>query len=179
MKKLMFALIAAMVGIAASAATVNWSVNNVKGPEGSAGQAGWLVEIYDAGVTYDYAKAVKGDISAMWTGATVAQSATVFKASDSVADGLANGTSKDIYMVLYTGDSAATASNYIVSDTITITANSAGSAVGASFGAMTATTTANKFRNATWAPGADTPEPTSGILLLLGMAGLALRRKRA
>ena len=41
-------------------------------------------------------------------------------------------------------------------------------------GAGTATT--GGIRN--WAPAA-VPEPTSGLLMLIGMAGLALRRRRA
>ena len=180
MKKLMIAAFAAVLGIAANAATVNWSVNNVKGPEGAAGQAGWFIQIYDASVVYDYAEAKAGTISAKWTGSTVAQSSTVFKGAGSVADGLANGTSTSIYMVLYDGATVADASNYIVSDVISITASVAGNPVPASFGAMTASTTANKFLGSTWtATGGDTPEPTSAMLLLIGMAGLALKRKVA
>jgi hypothetical protein len=92
-----------------------------------------------------------------------------------------NGASKSIYMVIYDATSIASADNYIVSDVMTITANAAGSAVSSGFGSMVATTSQNKFLNSSWTavPSESVPEPTSGLLMLLGVAGLALRRKQA
>ena len=173
MKKLIIAAVAAMFGIAVQAAQVNWSVNAIQPPTGETVTAGWIVQIYDSSVAFDYAKAAAEEITPWASGATVA-AGTAFRAAGSTE--LANGTSKNIYAVIYDATSIAAAQNYIVSDVITISAPANGAAVPAAFGSMVATTTANKFLNATWTAA---PEPTSGLLLLLGVAGLALKRKHA
>ena len=176
MKKIIIAAAVALMGIAVNAATVNWSVNAVQNSPDNTVGAGWIVQIFDSSVTYDYTKAVSGDISAWVSGSTVA-AGTTFRAAGSTT--MDNGTSKSIYMVIYDATSIASADNYIVSDVMTITANAAGSPVSSGFGSMIATTAAaNKFLNSSWTATA-VPEPTSGLLLLLGMAGLALRRKQA
>ena len=175
MKKIIIAAAVALMGIAVNAATVNWSVNAVQNSPDNTVGAGWIVQIFDSSVTYDYIKAVSGDISAWVSGTTVA-AGTTFRAAGSTT--MDNGTSKSIYMVIYDATSIASADNYIVSDVMTITANAAGSAVSSGFGSMVATTSQNKFLNSSWTATA-VPEPTSGLLLLLGMAGLALRRKQA
>ena len=179
MKKIIIAAAVALMGIAVNAATVNWSVNAVQNSPDNTVGAGWIVQIFDSSVTYDYTKAVSGDISAWVSGTTVA-AGTTFRAAGSTT--MDNGTSKSIYMVIYDATSIASADNYIVSDVMTITANAAGSPVSSGFGSMIATTAAaNKFLNSSWTavPSESVPEPTSGLLLLLGMAGLALRRKQA
>lgn len=175
MKKMIIAAAVALVGVALNAATVNWSVNAVQSSPDNTVGAGWIVQIFDSSVTYDYAKAASGDITAWVSGSTVA-AGTTFRAAGSTT--MDNGTSKSIYMVIYDATSIGDADNFIVSDVMTITANAAGSAVSSGFGSMIATTTQNKFLNSSWTSTAAVPEPTSGLLLLLGVAGLALRRKQ-
>ena len=177
MKKISIALVAAMFGIAVNAASVNWSVNAVQSSPANTVGAGWIVQIYESSVAFDYAKAKAGDITAWINGSTVTAGATFRAAGTSTMD---NGTSKTIYAVVYDAASIADAKYYIVSDAMTITANAAGSPVSAGFGSMAGTTAAaNKSLNSSWTATAAVPEPTSGLLLLLGMAGLALKRKRA
>ena len=174
MKKISIALVAVVLGIVANAATVNWSVNAIQSSPVSTVGAGWIVQVYESSVAFDYAKAKAGDITAWIEGASVAAGTTFRAAGTSTMD---NGTSKTIYAVVYDASSIANAKYYIVSDAMTITANAAGSPVSAGFGSMAGTTlAANKFYNSTWTA---VPEPTSGLLMLLGMAGLALRRRRA
>ena len=178
MKKMIIAAAVALMGVAINAATVNWSVNAVQSSPDHTVGAGWIVQIFDSSVTYDYAKAVSGDITALVSGATVAAGSSFRAAGTTTMD---NGTSKNVYAVIYDATSIADADNYIISDITTWTANAAGSNVTGSFGAMTGTTSVNKFLNSSWTavPSESVPEPTSGLLLLLGMAGLALRRKQA
>ena len=178
MKKIIMKVAIAAMGVAVNAATVNWNVNAIQSsPDNSVG-AGWIVQVYSSSVAYDYASAKAGTLTTYAQAATVA-AGTTFRGAGSVADGLANGTSGTFYAVIYDASSIASAQNYIVSDTVTVTATAAGNPVTLNFGAMSATTTANKFLNSSWTSTTAVPEPTSGLLLLLGMAGLALKRKRA
>lgn len=176
MKKLIVIAALALTGIAANAATVNWQVNAIQSSPDVTVGAGWLVQVFSASVTYDYASAKNGSITAWGSSAAVAAGAT-YRASGSVADGLANGTTASFYAVVYDAASVADAKNYIISTDVSVTATAAGNNVTLTFGAMAGTTaTANKFYGQSWTA---VPEPTSGLLMLLGMAGLALRRRRA
>lgn len=174
MKKLIGAVAVAMLGVAVQAATVNWSVNAIQSSPANTVGAGWIVQIFDSSVTYDYAKAIAGDLTTWTDGKSIAAGAT-YRATGSTT--LENGTSKTVYAVVYDAARIEDAKYYIVSDVITLTATANGANVNAAFGAMTATTSANKFLNSSWTATA-VPEPTSGLLMLLGMAGLALRRRR-
>ena len=74
----------------------------------------------------------------------------------------------DFYFVVFNNSDVAKATEYaLVGD-----ANKAYSGMAGKF------STAGDFGGATWASTA-VPEPTSGLLMLLGVAGLALRRRRA
>ena len=181
MKKLIIICAATMMGVAAHAASVNWMVNAVQSSPDSTVAAGWLIQVYTSDVVFDYASAKDGSISAWGSGTTFA-AGTTYRAAYTVTDGIANGTSQSFYAVVYDASTVGDAKNYIVSDIVTATATAAGNDVPLSFGAMAGTTAAaNKFLNSSWTavPSESVPEPTSGLLLLLGMAGLALRRKQA
>ena len=162
-----------MLGIAANAAAVNWQSNAIQSSPDTAVAAGWLVQIYTSSVSFSYDAAKEGSIATWTTGATVA-AGTTFRATGSGTQD--NGTTVSYYAVICDASTVAAAKNYIVSDAVSVTINDAGSSGMLSFGAMTATTSANKFLNSSWTA---VPEPTSGLLMLLGMAGLALRRRRA
>lgn len=173
MKKLLTTISAVVLGLAANAAAVNWQANAIQSSPDTTVAAGWLVQIYTSGVDYSYDAAKAGTISTWATGSTVA-AGTTFRATGSGTQ--ANGTTVSYYAVIYDASTVAEAKNYIVSDSVAVTINAAGSTGGLSFGAMTNTTAANKFLNSSWQA---VPEPTTGLLMLLGMAGLALRRRRA
>ncbi len=165
-----------LAAIAAQAAAVNWSVNNIQASPDTAASAGWLVQIFDASTVYSYDAAVAGSITALGSGNSVA-TGTAFKATGSFGDYAANA-SVSIYAVIYDASTIADAKNYVVSEAVTKSVNATGSPLSIGFGNMASTATTNMFRNASWSAAA-VPEPTSGLLMLLGMAGLALRRRRA
>ena len=174
MKKLLVAVAIALVAVASQAASVNWSINNIQSSPDVTSAAGWLVQVFDSGTAYSFDTAKAGTISVLDSASSIS-SGTIIRVSGSKT-GYSAGDAVNIYAVIYDAATVADAKNYIVSDVLSKSINATGSDLNASFGNMASTATTNMFRNSTWTA---VPEPTSGLLMLLGMAGLALRRRRA
>ena len=154
MKKLLILAAALIAGVAANAASVKWSAANIYGPDATTKYTGTasLYAIIDGNATLlNTASVSAGAISA---------TATQFETT-----ALTGGETYAFYLVIE--DSAGTFTSAQVSKPIQTTSTTT---VG--FGNMASQTQAS----GAWAA---VPEPTSGLLLLLGMAGLALKRKRA
>ena len=177
MKKIICALAIAASAFAVNAASVNWS-----------GLGGTLATTGDNPTTYSVYlidSSVYASASDAITGIMGGNTAGVLSSTSGIAAGTGfrfsvttgpmagtygAGDVVNAYALILDG-SAANAENYMTTAAKDATVSAAGLAQFA-YGSM-ASLTWNEV------PTADIPEPTSGLLLLLGVAGLALKRKRA
>ena len=192
MKKLLIACFAVAVAAVAQAASINWTIGNVYQPGSStdliaANSASAYVFVtanttdVTTGIPVTTLTAVQavldsGDLSGL-SSLAAAHGTNPSAGSFSGATGLTGFSSGSItaFAVVVDSTDLANANNYfLVSDGATKTASFT-SGVGAKmfgWGNQTSYTQgAGKW--------SAVPEPTSGLLLLLGMAGLALKRKVA
>ena len=179
MKKLIMALVVAAVAVASNAATVNWkSGSNIQGPAGGTlAKNTWTMYVWDNLSATDYAAL---DVSTMYGTYSKmldsAKSATI--GTPSLGATVKNTTATDsttyYAAVLFTYTDAEGKAWYIANKgTVTTDAlGNGGSALNL------AKTRYDGSAISGWTSAA-VPEPTSGLLLLLGMAGLALKRKHA
>lgn len=187
MKKLMIAFAVAAVAVFAQAATVDWSLaskNTIKTYSGGDG-AGIAVYLLNTAGT-DYAKTVAGladgtvtsaniktQGSYLGTGTTGSSGAKLGKASGQVT---VASPGVDYSMVFVYFENVGGKDYYYLSSATTGTSYD-GSAEYPS--GATATWMASDYAASNWHEATAVPEPTSGLLMLLGLAGLALKRKRA
>ncbi len=181
MKKLIIAVAMLAMGVAANAATYKWQyegyLNNGDGEYGAINDT--TAYLFNAATLsqsdlLSSFYAANGAIDLSAKGAVSSSSATVDGVTLSAAfedSGTSNWTA---YFAIIDGGNL-----YISSEKEAAYAAVGTSTIG--FGDQ------DDFSNATFAPNASysgagwyaVPEPTSGLLMLLGMAGLALRRRRA
>lgn len=182
MKKLMIAVVAACAAALAQAAAVDWSANAVCDPVATAAAgkntpaSGWLGYVIMASdyetVTTDLAK---GSTDSLVAAAVGQVKTTTSKGgfSTGTATGNVAAGAQEFYLVILNSGSLSDATSFVTSSKTTATIDaSLDTTIG--FGSMAAITKST----ASWTS-MSVPEPTSGLLLLLGMAGLALKRKRA
>lgn len=158
MKKLMLMVAMAVAAVVTNAATTNWKLvaGNVYGANGSKYTGEVLV--YCAGI---------GDAGTdvQVTTATVNNGIAGFSFS---SDLFAANSVYDFYFTIT--DSGKMFTSYIKTDVMALETGTAS----IQFGNMASATQ----NTSNWV-GSAVPEPTSGFMLLLGMASLALKRKRA
>ena len=164
MKKLIIAACAIALAMVSQAAAVSWSATSIKDIDGNTAKnkSGWQIvcTIYDS----TGANVIASD--------TATTTSSIGKASGTI-DGTATGTSYMAQLVA-TDDKG----NTISSEKASFTTDGAAEygPINFSTGAGFATSGAKINYASGWVAA---PEPTSGLLLLLGVAGLALKRKRA
>ena len=179
MKKLIIAAAIACAAAISQAATVNWNISGVKADGGAAPTAGWAVMAFytEAGAgSSAIESAIKagkaGDLAFESKTLSVALGSGRVTAHDANATGITD-TSKnyDMYFVVFNNADATKADKYVMVSDL----NKAYSGMDGKYSAS------GVFSASTaWTPtSSSVPEPTSGLLMLLGVAGLALRRKRA
>ena len=189
MKKLMIALAAVAVGIAANAASISWATTKGYLYDGTGDSASKLTSGTAYLVLSTYAQSdlvslfASNDGNAATT-LTALQEKTQYLGTGAIGENArvtGSGTTSatdsiTAYFVVFNGN------NMYISDTATSDYDGLAQAHDLTFGtSMTASSKAlpsdGAYSGAGWYTAV--PEPTSGLLMLLGMAGLALRRKRA
>ena len=174
MKKLGIALAIAIAAACGNAASVQWSMSSITDSPDAAKAAGWAAYFMD-GSTYSAFSALTADkvgeyvaANYTYTGTTAAgrggavgvtQTTGTYSAGDEVS----------AYIGIFNSSDASTATYYAATALDTKSVPSSGNL---QWTKEFATTTSGWQTTAV-------PEPNSGLLMLLGMAGLALRRRRA
>ncbi len=97
MKKLMISAIAVMLGFAANAAAVTWSIAGIQSSPANTATTGWYVQIFESATSYTYADAKVGNITA-WSSA-MTTGTTSYKATEKVLDAADKGDTVAIYEI--------------------------------------------------------------------------------
>ena len=200
MKKLLVMLGVAAIAVCSQAAYVTWAITSVTGPTGSALGAGsayvFFVESttkYDtssiaatlegkgasavqtamagAGFDYKFSDLKSGTAAGTWS-----YNATTASAVDQSTIGLTGATKYSVYAVIFDTETITDSSKFYVTTASAAAAtygDSAGTTRNFSIGAQTASATSSNWHSVS------VPEPTSGLLMLVGLGTLALRRRRA
>ena len=188
MKKLIIASIAAAIGLAVNAATVDWQIQITGATAADAYQTGYTAYLVNAAawdaatitaatftdntIVLDSTTFNSGTGKSSKTYTTIASGTTIGARSVDVST-LTEGNTLNVYYVILNGN--ADPNTYTaIADTLTGRSATGETALGANY--------SQAKSSLSWSPVGGTspvPEPTSGLLMLLGVAGLALRRRRA
>ena len=184
MKKTFLAIAAVAMSIAAQAATAKWSANTVNQVGTSDKATGYLCVFIESSA-YSQANAAAdiaaGNTDFATTYAKTGASKTTNNGAASASGWGSYGNSESVtgYLVIFNASTIADATQAYVTAEATGTTGASGQAATLAFGSQ-ATATSNASNWKTVGSGdSGAPEPTSGLLLLVGAGILGLRRKRA
>ena len=181
----MAAIVSAVV---VNAASVTWSIETAYAPTGD--ELGDVTGYYaffmvdsisatDAGQSTVYTRAaaeaqIASGSVAFLSNALGSATEIEYGAGAGNLGSFVNNNTVGAYLVLLDAISPADATKAYLSNVLTTDINGMGASATLNWGDMVETATAGN-----WSTVGNVPEPTSGLLLILGMAGLALKRKRA
>lgn len=194
MKKLMIVCAAVVMSAVVQAASVSWTMTNIYSPSDSTSKvaagtmSGWLFVTANTtdvttGIPVTTLSAVQavldsGDLTGL-SSLAAAHGTNASAGNFGGATGLEGFSSGSLtaFAVVVDSTDLSSAKNYFLvsggaEKTVTFTSATGNKAL--AFGSQASITQAAGGWTST-----SVPEPTSGLLMLLGMAGLALRRKRA
>ena len=179
MKKLIMAVAIVCAAVASHGASVSWSAGKIfNGTESATGVGTGTAYLFLASslsqsdaVSY-FADSKISDITGGAIGSySIADSKVAY---NTITDVTAPTSASSFYYIVFNGD------NMLVSDAVTSTYDLVTQIHAVEFASSKdyakALPSTGAYSGAGWYA---VPEPTSGLLMLLGMAGLALRRKRA
>ncbi len=194
MKKIMIIAVAMVSAAVAQAASVAWAITGVNGPDGTALGTGkayvffvqqdsgkadtsswasiatkeaFVAALADASFSYTHADLKEGTAAGTWS-----YNSTTASAIDQGSIGLSGLTKYSVYAVITDTETITDDTKFMVT-----TASTASSTYGDTAGTTkTFSIGSQATASQNWA---NVPEPTSGLLMLVGLAGLALRRCRA
>ena len=175
MKKLMLAVAAIATTVCAQAATVKWTAANVYEMGSTATKATGYLTYFVSSADYTLAKATadlakeKVDFVSTYGVASAVTSGGL--ATQNITTTAGNSESWTGYLVIFNAESIDKATYAYITSEATKATGANGQQANLTFTSLTGTQTAGNWYAI--------PEPTSGLLMLLGFAGLALRRRRA
>lgn len=187
MKKLMFMLAAVAMAACSQAASVYWTCTNVKDSTGT-GVSGVAYFLTTDMLSYSDAQALAGKGADAFTtalgsaysysGSSGAFGVAQASAVPNATLGLSDGTSYTAYLMIFDTATITDDSNFYLTATKSLqTFSGATDIANVKWGSQsTPSQAAGAWKSV---GGSAVPEPTSGLLMLVGLAGLALRRKRA
>ena len=187
MKKILITLSAVAMVAVVHAAAANWQCTAANIYDGAGTTAAkWSGTAYIYAYTADTLTqdtlwatfSAGGDIKGSSIATATVANGGITTANSQFSYGEQGGGSYSYFFALVDGD------NVLFSKTITATANGTATQKSLAFGSLAPTTGASSkdlptqgyYAIGAWA---SVPEPTSGLLMLIGVAGLALRRRRA